>query len=319
MMADRVALVCAALNEGQTIGLLIESLLNQRRRPDEIIIVDGGSTDDTVITLTAWIERGAPIRLLELPGSSISQARNAGIRATDAPVLAITDCGVTLEPDWLELLVSPFVGANPPDVVGGFFLPAGQGSFEVALGATTLVGVADVDPGRFLPSSRSVAFRREAWAAAGGYPEWLEHSEDVVFDLRLKELGCRFHFEPRAIVHFRPRSTLRGFMRQYFNYARGDGKANLWPKRHAIRYVTYALAPVLLSLGRRWPRLWAVIAVLGCLYMRRPYERLPAQMRGLSPAQKLGALLWVPVVRLTGDLAKMLGYPAGAWWRLRHV
>ena len=46
---------------------------------------------------------------------------------------------------------------------------------------------------------------------------------------------------PTAIAHFRPRSSLRAFFKQYYRYSRGDGKADLWRKRHAIRYGAYAV------------------------------------------------------------------------------
>src|SRR5207237_9997668 len=132
----------------------------------------------------------------------------------------------------------------PPDVAAGFFRPDPRAAFETALGSSTLVPERDVDAETFLPSSRSVAFRRAAWQAVGGYPEWLEHSEDVELDLRLKRHGYRFQFAPSALVHFRPRPTLAAFFRQYRAYARGDGKADLWRRRHAARYLAYGLGPI---------------------------------------------------------------------------
>ena len=74
---------------------------------------------------------------------------------------------------------------------------------------------ADVDPATFLPSSRSVAFRKSAWEAASGYPEWLDYCEDLVFDLALADHGLTCRFAPGAIVRFRPRGSLRGFWKQY--------------------------------------------------------------------------------------------------------
>ena len=84
-----------------------------------------------------------------------------------------------------------------PDVVSGFFLADAATLFETAMGATVLPDLADVDPATFLPSSRSVAFTRQAWQRVGGYPEWLDYCEDLVFDLRLRAAGCRFAFAPR--------------------------------------------------------------------------------------------------------------------------
>ena len=108
----------------------------------------------------------------------------------------------------------------------------------------------DINPETFLPSSRSVAFSRGAFTCSGGYPEWLDYSEDLLFDFALIDCCGGFAWAPDAVAHFRPRPTLRKFARQYYLYARGDGKADLWRKRHLIRYLTYLVAlPILLALA----------------------------------------------------------------------
>ncbi len=187
------------------------------------------------------------------------------------------------------------------------------------MGATVLPEARDVNPATYLPSSRSVAFRRQAWEAAGGYPEWLDFSEDVVFDLSLRAKFGAFAFVPEALVEFRPRGSLRALALQYYRYARGDGKAGLFPRLHAIRYFTYlVLAPLLVYAALTVsPWLWLVGLLAGLAYLRLPLRRLWPRLGTLSPAGRVAALAYVPLIRLTGDLAKMLGYPAGVWWRLR--
>jgi len=310
--------ICSVKDEADALDALLDSLLAQTRPPDEIVICDGGSRDATVELIRRRVARGAPLQLIERPGSNIAAGRNAAIAATSAPIVAVTDCGVRLEPHWLSELVAPFEDADGPDVVAGFFRPDPRGAFETALGATTLVPEAEVDAGTFMPSSRSVAFRRSAWQAVGGYPEWLEHSEDVLFDLRLKSHGYRFVFRPRALVHFRPRPTLAAYFRQYRAYARGDGKAGLWRRRHLARYLAYGLGPIVLLAGVWYKRLWLAGAVLGGAYMVTPYRRLWPWLSILGPFARIEALAWVPVIRLVGDVAKMLGYPVGLWSRTRQ-
>jgi len=177
---------------------------------------------------------------------AISRGRNLAIKAASKPIIAATDAGVELDAAWLAEITRPFEDTPPgeaiPDVVSGFFVPRTQSVFETAMAATVLPTLADVPPDRFLPSSRSVAFRRSSWEAVGGYPEWLDYSEDLVFDLTLKSAGARFTLAPKAVARFRPRASLRAFFQQYYRYARGDGKAGLWPRRHAVRYVTYLVA-----------------------------------------------------------------------------
>ncbi len=284
-----------------------------------------------------------PLRIISLPGSNISQGRNAAIRAATGDWICATDAGVRLDPGWLEELCKPLEasaegagdecksqGTSPSptlapasprvDVVSGFFLPDPHGVFETALAATTLPALADIRPETFLPSSRSIAFRKQAWEAVHGYPEWLDYGEDLIFDFALRERNCRFAFAPRAVAYFRPRQDLAGFFKQYFRYARGDGKANLWFKRHMVRYATFLLAlPCLLILTFKMPLaaflLW-IIAFLAMFYT--PYKRLVPLLRDLNWFQRLQAIAWVPAIRVTGDIAKMVGYPVGVAWRMRH-
>jgi len=319
-----VSLVMTVRNEGDSIRRLLDSICQQTLPPAEVVIVDGGSTDNTAQIVGEYMA-AQPIRLLERPGANISQGRNEAIRAAKCDLIAVTDAGTRLDPRWLEELTRPLLeDAGAVDVVPGFFIPDPQTPFERAMGATVLPAVEDVDPERFLPSSRSVAFRREAWEKSGGYPEWLDYCEDLVFDIRLRDLGFRFAFAPGAKVYFRPRSNLRAFFVQYYRYARGDGKADLWRKRHAIRYFAYILGPTLFlwALKRRETapgKLELVLILLAAgAYCRRPYARLLPLLAGLSLSSKLQALSLVPLIRVTGDIAKMFGYPVGVLWRLRR-
>lgn len=334
-----ISLILTVKNEAATLPRLLDSIAAQTRAPDEIIVVDGGSTDATLAVLNARAQT-LPLTIICAPGANISQGRNIAIRAARGDIICATDAGVRLDARWVEELVKPFEEGRmtndepsssvlrPPsvDVVSGFFVPDPSGVFETALAATTLPTLAEIQPEKFLPSSRSVAFRKRAWEQVGGYPEWLDFCEDLIFDFALRRAGFRFVFAPRAIAHFRPRPHLRAFFKQYYQYARGDGKANLWFLRHLIRYTTYLVAlPLclaLLALGIGNWRLGALgfgILLFGFFAMFfTPYKRLLPMLRDFSFSEKLRALAWVPLIRLTGDVAKMLGYPVGVIWRIRH-
>jgi glycosyltransferase involved in cell wall biosynthesis len=321
----KVTLVSTVMNESSSIGRLLDSIAAQTRQPDEVIICDGGSTDNTLDLLRA--EQRFPLRAIEHLGANISQGRNVAIAAASGEVIACVDAGVQLDPRWLEKLVEPLVPtlALPRSnergrvVSAGFFLPDVHTPFEVALGATVLPQLADIQPEKFLPSSRSVAFTRAAWQAVGGYPEWIDYCEDLLFDLALREKFGTFAFAPEAIVYFKPRSSLNSFFRQYYLYARGDGKADLWLKRHLIRYGTYLIgvpAIALLSVISPWFLLLYVVGA--ALYLKRPYQRLSPLLRRLSRSGQLKAIGWVPIIRVAGDIAKMAGYPVGVRWRRQN-
>ena len=319
-----ISLIMTVRNEAASLPGLLDSILLGTLLPDEIVIVDGGSTDGTQHVAQSYSNRLA-VYLIERPGANISEGRNAAIAAATHDLITVTDAGVRLDPRWLELLTAPLLlPSSNVDVVSGWFAADPQTPFERAMGATVLPAPEDIDQSTFLPSSRSVAFRKAAWREVGGYPEWLDYSEDLVFDIALRDAGKQFAFAPGAVAHFRPRAGLRAFYRQYYRYARGDGKANLWLKRHAARYSTYTIGPAIAawSLMHRgsMPGKAGLLGVLlaAAAYCRRPYMRLFPMLRGLPPASAVYALALVPVIRLTGDIAKMLGYPVGVVWRLRH-
>jgi hypothetical protein len=49
-----------------------------------------------------------------------------------------------------------------------------------------------------------------------------------------------------------------------------------------------------------------------------PWRRLSSLWGEMNNLERLRAALWVPIIRVTGDVAKMAGYPAGMWWRWQH-
>jgi glycosyltransferase involved in cell wall biosynthesis len=311
-----VSVILTVLNEGESVRGVLESLCVQTRCPDEVVIADGGSRDQTLATLREYVSR-LPLKIVSAPDSNIAQGRNAAIRAAKGDILAVTDAGVRCHPNWLERLAAPF--ADPGVMAAaGFFRSAPRTVLEAAMGATVLPEARDVNPGTYLPSSRSAAFRREAWEAAGGYPEWLDYSEDVVFDLALRRKFGPFTFVPEALVDFRPRGSLGALARQYFHYARGDGKAGLFPRQHAVRYFAYLVVAPLLAHSALTvsPWLWLVGLAAGLAYLRLPIRRLWPSLPALSAADQAKALLYLPLVRLIGDLAKMAGYPPGVLWRI---
>ncbi len=314
----QVSVICTVLNEGESIRRLMDSLVAQTRPPDEVVFVDGGSRDNTVAVIDEYRDR-LRVRVLIEHGANISRGRNVAIAAAMGEIIAATDAGVRLEPQWLAELVSPLVNSDAR-ASAGFFVSDPHTTYEVAMGATVLPDVEDVDPATFLPSSRSVAFTKEAWQATGGYPEWLDYCEDLIFDFRLRDEVGSLAWAPAAVAHFRPRSSARAFAKQYYRYARGDGKADLWRKRHLIRYVTYLVAlPGLIGLGLFHKPWWLLGLLAGLIaYCRTPFRRLRKRLPGLAPRERLRAILLVPAIRGLGDVAKMIGYPAGWIWRLRN-
>ncbi len=321
MERAQISLVCTVRDEADNIAALLDSMLAQSRPPDEIVVNDCGSRDATAAIVESYAARDQRVRLVR-GGFNIPSGRNSAVAQARGALVACTDAGLTLDPAWLAAIVAP-LERGEADLVGGFFTPAPASLFELTLGAVNYRDAGEVDPQAFLPFGKSMAFRKELWERVGGFPEWASHCEDLLFDFAAERAGYRRAFAPEAIVRFRPRPSLRAFARQYFLYARGDGAAGLWPKRHAARYLAYlGLLGALWAMARlAWARPpgLALLGLGAAGYTRGPYRRLWGRLAGRGAAERVYALALVPIIRLVGDLAKMAGYPLGLWLRCRRV
>lgn len=310
-----ISLCLTVLNEAATIATFLAALERQTLQPEVVIVADGGSSDDTLAILRAWRPpSGTRLVVIEAPGANISEGRNRAILEAETEWIAVSDAGTDLMPDWLERLseeMKPGVS-----VVSGFFEPQPGTVMASTIGAVITPLVSEVEPETFLPSSRSVAFRRQVWGDAGGYPEWLDYCEDLIFDLQAKRNGATFAFAPTAIVRWDARPTLAAFGRQYYRYARGDGKAGLFLRRHVVRYGAYAVGAVLISIAWRCRSGWATAALCagGAAYLTKFFRRVHRR-RGTVVRNPIAAFLLTPVVVVVGDVAKMFGYPVGLAWR----
>ena len=87
------------------LGPCLDSLAAQLRPPDEVIVVDDGSPDDTV----AWVTQSYPgVRVVALPQNrGFAGAANAGIRASRGQIVVLLNNDTVAEPGWLGALVAP--------------------------------------------------------------------------------------------------------------------------------------------------------------------------------------------------------------------
>jgi glycosyltransferase involved in cell wall biosynthesis len=303
----RISLISTLLNEAAGLNEMLAAIDSQTRAPDEVVIVDGGSTDGSLEILQAWANGRPEIRVESRRGANISAGRNAAIRLATGEVIAVTDFGCILDPGWLAALAAGFKEAGA-DVVMGFYTPDPRSRFERIVACLNLPDASEVDPDKFMPSSRSVAFRKTVWEKAGGYPEWLAIGEDMYFNFRVLDTGARRVFAPDALVRWRLRPDLRSTLRQYFRYGEGDGRAGMYPRRHALRFGTYAGAAGFLGVASRRPALLAAVPVAVGVRMAPAYRRAVKRLDSAEAAMALAAL---PVLELLIDLAKMAGYVSG--------
>ncbi len=304
----KISVIATVLNADDHIGAFLASIAAQERVPDEVIVIDGGSTDGTLQRIR---EAGDTITLIEEPGANIARGRNLAIAAASHDAIAVADADCAYGPGWLAALVAPLedgadVAMGWTEPVIGSLLDAWVASLGFPLAAT------EVDETTFMPSARSVAFRREAIDAVGGYPEWLPIGEDMWVNHRWRERGFAMRMAPGAVASWHPRGSLGDIWTQYVRYARGDAQAGMYPERHALRFAVYGGLLAGLGSRRTWPKLLATGGAVA--YARTPVARAHARLT--DPRDRALATVAVPALLGFTDIAKMCGYVLGLVDRL---
>lgn len=307
-----ISICITTLNEEGSIGRLLDSLLAQSKKTDEIVIVDGCSKDKTVEIIRHYQKRFGDIKLL-VERSSRARGRNLGVEIAKGDVIAMTDAGCVADKDWIKNLTSPFENTNV-DVVAGFYKMVGETYFQKA--ESVFLGVTprhfDVN---FLPSTRSIAFRRAIWEKIGGFPENLKGTaEDTIFNLRLIQAVAKFSRMKNAVVEWGMPEDLKAFYFKIRNYAKGDAKSKIWffPGKgitsHNIKALfilfRYLIALTVLFLSFRYPLLPYLLICLFA-YFIWSFRKVYLEFGDWKVAS------WGPVLQITSDFGVIKGFLSG--------
>ena len=308
-----ISVIATIKNEGEEIENFLNSLFNQSLKAKEIIIVDGGSTDNTIEELKKFKKKIPDLKVEIKKGFNISQGRNFAIRDCDTELIAVTDGGVELKQDWLENLFNSFKYNKDAEVVGGFSLPLYKSWFERTISCLFMPQVNEINPKKFMPSSRSIAFKKDVWEKVGGYPEELNIGEDMFFNFKLKSIGYNMIFNPGAVVFWKMRSDFFQLFKQYFRYAFGDGFANMYFYRHILRFFVYISLILLISVFLLIKNFIFLLIPLpfAIFYLRKAYARSIKTFKKESFWEMLFAWIAFPILQFSIDIAKMLGYISG--------
>lgn len=107
-MSAEIAAVIPLFNGSKFIEEALRSVLSQTLLPTEIVVVDDGSTDESVEIVRKIAGEFASIRIVAKPNGGQSSARNMGVRESAAPLVALLDQDDIWYPTHLEELAQPF-------------------------------------------------------------------------------------------------------------------------------------------------------------------------------------------------------------------
>jgi len=310
----KVSIVATVLNNGDTVAELVESLLNQSRKADEIVIVDGGSSDNTLSVLREYERKYKVLKILHRRLNK-AHARNYGIEQAKFNVIAQIDGSCVAHKHWLKRLIKPL--KNPEvGVSAGFYKIVAVN--RVASAVAPFIGASPrlLDLRAYMPTGRSMAIRKSVWRSLHGYSEDLQWSgEDNLFNYKLLKKGIIIERVPKAYVYWYAPKTLRDCFKKVFSYTAGIAQTGTL--RHPCESLAIVNANVTATylkwfLGSSFffmsfynlfflyvTILGVTFYIFGAIYSRRDEIEDPK------------TLALVPLIQLLIDLSVMAGFASG--------
>ncbi|MCX6704211.1 MAG: glycosyltransferase [Candidatus Woesebacteria bacterium] len=308
-----ISICIITLNEEGVVATLLDSLLHQSKKANEIIIVDGGSTDKTIEIIRHYQKKFGGIKLL-IEKSTRAGGRNIGIEIAKGDIIATTDAGCIADKNWLKNLTAPFATGRV-DVSAGFYRMTGNSSLQKAESIYLGTRPRKFDR-KFLPSSRSLAFTKKIWEELGGFPENIEGTvEDTMFNKNLLKHSAKISRVKDATVEWGMPDDIGEFFWKVFGYARGDALTKIWffPGKglasHNIKSIfilsRYILGLTILILSFKYHMLLPALVFLFLLYLIWAYRKIYIEFGDWKIA------LWGPMLQLTSDIGVMGGFLSG--------
>jgi glycosyltransferase involved in cell wall biosynthesis len=222
---DASVILCVR-NGARTIAAQLEALAAQECPYEwELVVVDNGSTDETAEIVERWRGRIPALRVVPaLERAGLAYARNVGAAAAAGEVLAFCDADDVADPGWLAGLIA---GARQADLVGGRLelellndpmTRHWRAMSEDDLGRPSALGYLHYAIGA------NFAVRRSVYEEVGGADEaFVACGDDVDLSWRIQRHGGSLVFRSDAVMHYRLRPDLRGFVRQRYLYGEVEG------------------------------------------------------------------------------------------------
>lgn len=298
-----IVVAIPTLNEEKAIGDILRSLAAERDQFSQldIVVADGGSSDRTVAIAEEAARRWPFVHLMHNGKVLQSAAVNMVARHfADTDILIRCDAHATYPARYIEQLIASLRRMRADSVV----VPmdsTGKTAFEKAVAWVSDTPIGSGGSGHrggqksgFVDHGHHAAFRTQAFLSAGGYDESFRHNEDAELDCRLSASGCRIFLDAQIRIGYRPRSSLSGLWRQYFNYGRGRSRTvRRHPSSLRLRQfaVPFHLAASLLSIAAAivfqnpyllaWPALYLAALAFVSFHLTLKRRDLAAMLAGV--------------------------------------
>lgn len=290
-----ITVIVPSYNSAGTIRPTLQSILAQDfDEPYEVIVVDS-SSDETPAIISQEFPQ---VRMIHRPGrTEPGTARNLAIAGASGELIACVDSDCAVNVDWLSRMVAGLRAGH--DIIGGSVQNGNAGSVVAWAGFfgefREFIKVGEPRPVRHLPTC-NIAYRREVFSQAGGFPTSFYPQEDLLFHWRLNQQGFSIWFDPDIQVKHTHRSNFSAYLRHQYRIGHAAARVlELTGREGAF----LARSPLLATLS------------LPALPLIK-FLRTVAHFRKQAPGLIRGHWQALPIL-LVGLYAWGAGFVAGAW------
>lgn len=230
---SKISVIVCTFNGSRTLAGCLDGLLKLDYPNFEVIVVNDGSTDST-----AKIAEDSGFRVISTENHGLSSARNTGLRAATAEIVAYIDDDAYPDRDWLRYLASTFMNTDHVGVGGPNLSPPDDGPVAECIahspGNPVHILLSDTEA-EHIPGC-NMAFRKSALEAIGGFDTDLRIAgDDVDVCWRFQQLGWTLGYNPGAMVWHHRRNSLRAYWKQQHNYGKAEAiLERKWPEKYNL-------------------------------------------------------------------------------------
>lgn len=220
------ALITTIYNESDNILNFLKDIESQTLIPNEVVIVDGGSTDDTIKIVEKFIKKtNLKIKFLKGQRLNIAEGRNKGLKNAKYEIIVFTDAGCRIDKCFCQNLVGTIDKYPDADLVGGIYYPRKKNRFAKYYIANFKKGIYWKN---FLPSSRSLLVRKRISEQVNHYPEYLSMTgEDTLYDVNYRKASRKWIINLNAFVFWNSPANKSKALQLTKRYSKGDGESGL--------------------------------------------------------------------------------------------
>lgn len=240
MKPPQVSLILPAKNSEKTLGKCLESIakLDYEKDRMELIIVVGKSKDRTCDIAKSFCEseHAFPVKLVCEEGEyGGGFAINKGFEEADGEIIALTNADCFVESNWLGELIKPFKDASIGGVGGRVTTFTGSSLLQKIIGREMESRFACIGEYMRAPQDANLAWRRETFAAVGGYDPSFKVAYDADMGYRVFGAGWKIAYRPTALVQHYNRDNLSEY---WFQLEEGARYMVRISRKHPERIVT---------------------------------------------------------------------------------